>query len=119
MPWFMKWVPPIVAYGTFGWLCERFDAYTTVQIGKYGTSAIGKRADTIDKAIQLNQGIEFVYTKKGQTLAMRRKIRPARIFYIKPEIINTLCVSGYCYARGADRTFLLARMSEVRPINVA
>ena len=100
-------------------MCERFGAYTILRLGKYGASIIGKRADLIDKAIQLHQIIEFDYKKKGEVQAMRRRIRPERIFFIKPEIISTLCVSGYCYARNAERTFLLARMSDVQPLDVA
>lgn len=116
MPWFMKFVGPIVGVRTFLMLSKKFKAYTVVVVGKYGASKIGECADLLEKAIVLNMCIEFQYLKKNETYPTKRTVKPYTLNYIKPEIASTLCVEGYCYTRKANRNFLLSRMTGVKII---
>jgi hypothetical protein len=116
MPWLMKWLCPIAGLWTVVSLSEKFGAYTVVVVGNYGSDEIGKRADIVDQAIQRQEGVNFLYKKKNEATSELRKIKPFRLFYLKPGITRTLCVEGYCYTRRDNRTFLIARMTDVHRV---
>jgi hypothetical protein len=114
MPRLLKIACPLAGLLVFWLVANAYGGFTTRIPSKYGTGYIADRADLIDRAISGGERIEFSYKKSHEIYYTKRLIRPSQIHYIKPGRTTTLCVSGYCFDRKEDRTFLLARMTDVK-----
>lgn len=117
MPKGLKFVCPLFGLVVFLGLTATFGGTSTIVSkapGKYGLGYLADRAEVIDRAISLNQQIEFSYVKKDEVFPSKRTIKPHRVTYLKDGRNSSLCVVGYCFSRNSDRTFLLSRMSSVK-----
>jgi hypothetical protein len=76
--------------------------------------AIDDRLVLINKAIETNSVIEFQYAKPGEPF-QKRECKPKKLVnypHIRDDG-NTLCVSGYCCLRKAERSFAIKRMKDI------
>ena len=75
-------------------------------------TAFSDRVSKIRYAIQQHKRIEFGYRKPGEKSYKKRTIRPMELINLAHhhDIGSTLCVSGYCELRKANRKFALRRM---------
>lgn len=82
-----------------------------------GKLSIQDKVDIINKAIDRGSKIEFFYKKKTDQFSIKRIVKPYK-FTKAFHKINvgefTLCITGFCYIRNADRTFALKRMTQLK-----
>ena len=94
-------------------LCE--DCHSQEHGGKEFTysntskkSALELKVEKIMSAIKMNRIITFHY-KKFEGEESNRTIKPIKVLKKK----DTLCVSGFCYLRNAERTFAISRITKL------
>jgi len=78
----------------------------------HSESAFSKRVTIINNAIKDGRKIEFGYRKPTDKGYKKRLIKPYELVNIDHRSGNdaTLCISGFCELRNADRKFALKRM---------
>lgn len=78
--------------------------------------AIADRVQLLQEAIASGRDVEFLYRKPTDVLHEKRLVTPRALVEIGHEHDDgrTLCLTGYCYLRQADRTFALKRMKAVK-----
>lgn len=81
-------------------------------------TAFSKRVSNIRYAIEHGERIRFEYKKPNETSYMIRAIKPFELVELahQRDSGSTLCVSGYCELRKANRTFALKRMRGLKII---
>jgi hypothetical protein len=72
----------------------------------------------IQRAIDRQQRVEFMYQKPFESQATRRTVRPIRLAtyrhgrrHSQPRLV------GFCYLRNAERTFATERMTDVKVLD--
>lgn len=94
----------------FSFFSRDINAHTPV-IPKVDTDELKEQIELLEWAIQSSQKISFGYeNKKGNN--SNRTFAPHNFKTIR----QTLCVEGYCYLRGAKRTFTIKRMRDIKII---
>lgn len=98
---------------TFVGLSSAFGGFNHSATNQHRPISIEEKRKFILKAITQGHALQFLYQKSGATESTMRTIQPSSLKRLSPGRSRTLCVVGYCYLRNAERTFLLARMSDV------
>ena len=77
-----------------------------------------RQAPIIEDAIASGSDVVFSYKKPSDANYIDRRVTPAALVYIGHvrSAGRTLCVTGYCHLRGAERTFALRRMRNLRQL---
>ena len=88
--------------------------------GEFNSSetAFSKRVANIRYAIKNGKRIKFGYKKPKEKSHKQRTVKPAELLNLTHyrDSGSTLCVSGYCELRKAERTFALKRMRGLKVI---
>lgn len=82
-------------------------------------TAFSKRISRIRFAIQQGNRVEFKYRKPNERHFHKRTIIPIELVNIPHRMNNgsTLCVSGFCELRQANRNFALKRMKNLKIVD--
>lgn len=68
-------------------------------------------------ALDSKNPVRFLYQREdGQV--MRRSVMPKELMYLHGMSMEKRCLVGHCYLRGAERKFMLSRMSSLELIDV-
>jgi hypothetical protein len=78
--------------------------------------AIADRVQTLQSAITMNCDVEFLYRKPAETSHRKRVVTPKSLIEVEHHRDDgqTLCLTGYCHTRKAERVFALKRMRGVK-----
>ena len=86
--------------------------YIDINGNNFWEDSIEQIKEAIEVALRMNYLIKFRYQKSEIFNIGEISLRTIKPIAFK-QIGNSKCIKGYCYMRGADRTFSLERISEL------
>lgn len=70
----------------------------------------------IQDAMKRGKDVSFVYQKE-QGGPETRRVTPLDLTMLRPGVLNSRCLVGYCHSRSAKRTFAIMRISDIKLID--